>query len=292
MSAVEVAELVDHLARGRQWAADCGIEFQASGYTARMRWEYAETAFPCAVCGADVLPGRLTVKRAHVACVPAADWVRDGFEASDSASGRWHRDTIRATKLKGDASTSTPTAASAAKALAKVDPLKAPRFTVSGVDAGGPLAQAARAWSMAAEVARSGAHAVPTVKAPAKPKAAPKPKTAKDWRTWSPEPKAEPVAEVVYRDVPAVAEPVAERLERVARVVDHFAPTVVIESVPVLPAAVEEWLGRLVFGPKADYARAYVAHLLSGAPAPEDPGAEWAEKARKRAVRVVAQVTR
>ncbi len=283
-----------HLERGITWAADCGVPFQASGYTARMRWEYAEAAFPCTVCGVEIPAGRLAVRNSHVACIPAADWVRDGFEASDGASGRWHRDTIRATKRKGDASTRTPGAAAAAKALAKVDPLKAPRFAVKGVaDPGpnpfaqpgakvakceGPLAQAARAWSMAAEVARAGA--------PAEKAKVPPVKRA---------PKAEPVApavpDVVYVDVPAVAEPVAERPEQVARVVDHFAPTVapvvVVESVPVLPAAVEEWLGRLVYGEKAAYARAFALSVCCGAEAPADPGTEWAAKARKRLAKVV-----
>ena len=64
-----------------------------------------------------------------------------------------------------------------------------------------------------------------------------------------------------------------------AEVVDHAAST--------LPVKVEEWLDRLVYAPKADYARAYATHLLTGAPAPSDPGAEWAGKARARLERIV-----
>lgn len=57
------------------------------------------------------------------------------------------------------------------------------------------------------------------------------------------------------------------------------------------PREVCDWLSRLVHEPKREYARAYCAHVLDGAPAPADPGADWAVKARKRADRVLAGVS-
>jgi hypothetical protein len=56
-----------------------------------------------------------------------------------------------------------------------------------------------------------------------------------------------------------------------------------------LPEWAEEWLARLEYEAKRDYARQYLDHLLNGAPAPTDPRAEWADKARKRADRLRKQ---
>ena len=50
----------------------------------------------------------------------------------------------------------------------------------------------------------------------------------------------------------------------------------------VLPEPVCEYLMRLVHGPKADYASAYAYHVVHGHPAPDDPGTEWAIKARRK----------
>jgi hypothetical protein len=49
-----------------------------------------------------------------------------------------------------------------------------------------------------------------------------------------------------------------------------------------LPAPVLEYLCRLVFGDKADYAAAYAYAVHRGGPAPADPGTDWARKARTR----------
>jgi hypothetical protein len=57
-----------------------------------------------------------------------------------------------------------------------------------------------------------------------------------------------------------------------------------------LPAPVAEWLGRLVHVPKREYAAAYCAHRLWGEDAPADPGTPWAEKARRRADKVLSAV--
>jgi hypothetical protein len=49
-----------------------------------------------------------------------------------------------------------------------------------------------------------------------------------------------------------------------------------------LPGAVLEYLLRLVFGQKADYAAEYAYHVCQGAPCPQDPGTDWARKARSK----------
>lgn len=66
---------------------------------------------------------------------------------------------------------------------------------------------------------------------------------------------------------------------------------------PVVPArahldenvrdALVAWCDRLIYGPKALYAAAYVEHLVDGAPEPEDPGTEWAAKVRRRAAWII-----
>jgi hypothetical protein len=48
------------------------------------------------------------------------------------------------------------------------------------------------------------------------------------------------------------------------------------------PAWADDYLNRLVYPPKRDYAVAWLEHTLNGAPAPADPGAEWADKVRRR----------
>lgn len=42
------------------------------------------------------------------------------------------------------------------------------------------------------------------------------------------------------------------------------------------------YLERLVFAEKLTYAAAYAAHVTDGAPCPDDPGTEWARKARSK----------
>lgn len=49
-----------------------------------------------------------------------------------------------------------------------------------------------------------------------------------------------------------------------------------------LPGAVLEYLVRLVFGEKADYAAAYALHVWTGTECPTDPGTDWAGKARHK----------
>lgn len=92
-----------------------------------------------------------------------------------------------------------------------------------------------------------------TAKASAAPKRAPKP---------------QPVAPKTEKPTAAVVEPVA-------------APRA------DLPSDVAEWLERLVFAAKRDYAEAYARHRCQGFPAPADPGTEWAHKARRGVDRLV-----
>lgn len=80
---------------------------------------------------------------------------------------------------------------------------------------------------------------------------------------------------------PAKAAPKAKAAVKVAPVLATVEPLHA-----ALPAHVEEWIGRLVYQPKADYARAYAEHVLCGRKAPADPGAEWADKVRRRFGRV------
>ena len=49
-----------------------------------------------------------------------------------------------------------------------------------------------------------------------------------------------------------------------------------------LPDEVVDYLLRLVYGTKLDYASEYAWHLWQGAPAPADPGTDWAGKARHK----------
>lgn len=53
-----------------------------------------------------------------------------------------------------------------------------------------------------------------------------------------------------------------------------------------LPAWATEYLGRLVYAAKRDYAEAWLRHVLHGAPEPADPGRDWARKVRDRVERL------
>jgi hypothetical protein len=58
---------------------------------------------------------------------------------------------------------------------------------------------------------------------------------------------------------------------------------------PVIPEVMAQYLARLVYVPKAVYARAVIAHLYCGAPEPEAPDAEWAAKVRAKIERLSAR---
>lgn len=66
---------------------------------------------------------------------------------------------------------------------------------------------------------------------------------------------------------------------------------------PIAPAAgtwsdpVVEYLERLVFAPKRDYAAAWAAFLFDGAARPADPGTLWAEKVRAKFDRLAPALT-
>ena len=63
---------------------------------------------------------------------------------------------------------------------------------------------------------------------------------------------------------------------------DRCEPEPETDEPAALPGDVLEYLLRLVFGAKADYAAAYAWHLWHGAAAPADPGTDWAAKARHK----------
>lgn len=57
------------------------------------------------------------------------------------------------------------------------------------------------------------------------------------------------------------------------------------------PQVASDYLARLVYAPKRDYAAAYLAHILDGAPMPEHPGTEWADKVRTKVARILSLAT-
>lgn len=67
-------------------------------------------------------------------------------------------------------------------------------------------------------------------------------------------------------------------------------PTAQVAACPTvgawLPTWAVEYLRRLVFAPKRDYAAAWIAHVVRGQEAPADPGAEWADKVRARVAKL------
>lgn len=72
-------------------------------------------------------------------------------------------------------------------------------------------------------------------------------------------------------------------------VVDMVRPPVEVNSTERqsdLPEWAADYLGRLVYEAKRDYAAAWIAHRLTGAPMPVDPGAEWADKVRARVAKL------
>lgn len=52
------------------------------------------------------------------------------------------------------------------------------------------------------------------------------------------------------------------------------------------PAWADEYLNRLVYKPKRDYAVKWLEHVLEGTSAPADPGHEWAHKVRARVAKL------
>jgi hypothetical protein len=58
--------------------------------------------------------------------------------------------------------------------------------------------------------------------------------------------------------------------------------------VPNTPSSdtLDAYLGRLIYGPKKDYAAALAAHLQAGAPRPDDPGKDWARKVETKLERL------
>lgn len=61
-----------------------------------------------------------------------------------------------------------------------------------------------------------------------------------------------------------------------------------VEDARELPQWAREYLARLVYEAKRDYAAQYIAHVLGVADAPEHPGAEWADKVHARVERLAS----
>ena len=55
----------------------------------------------------------------------------------------------------------------------------------------------------------------------------------------------------------------------------------------VFPEPIADFLARLVYETKREYATAYAAHRCHGTPLPADPGTDWAMKARVKVDRLV-----
>lgn len=95
-----------------------------------------------------------------------------------------------------------------------------------------------------------------------------------------------PVAQPITQPPPD-PQPEPEPAPRPAAVV---ASPVSAQTPPVageLPAPVVEWLGQLVYTPKRDYAAEYAAARIAGAELPDDPGTDWARKARQKVDRLL-----
>lgn len=101
-----------------------------------------------------------------------------------------------------------------------------------------------------------------------------------------------------YKDIrtnPAYIAAKERNKAEVRNVTDHFAKTPKVPARPSIPARpasdlptwATEWLAGLVFETKRHYAEQFLRHLLLGEPAPQCPGTEWADKARRRAERLV-----
>jgi hypothetical protein len=101
-------------------------------------------------------------------------------------------------------------------------------------------------------------------------------------------------AEKAARDRRRGPAPVVEAAT-VAEIEEALAPVAMpspVVAAPVAsgttwPAAVVDYLARLVFEPKQLYAAAVALAMIEGGPMPEDPGTEWAEKARRKLDRLV-----
>lgn len=283
----------DVMERGKQWANDCGVEYRASGSDANFgHWSYMEHEGPCEQCGEMIPAGRLVVglashgQHTHVAC--AAPIRTSGLGYGEC--GKLDR------SLRGTKHESTPKAA--AKYLSKLDPKSCPRFTITPTTAvtSTPemreLVAAGKGFAARREVfvaegqpqAAPAAKVAPKVRKPAAPKVADVPAPVVDARELE---CCQPCARAgrwtnkyVGAECPSCADMGAAK---------PAAPAPSSVDVPgELPSCVAAWLERLVYGPKKDYARAWAEHTFCGGPMPADPGAPWAEKARRRMEYVLA----
>lgn len=179
-----------------QWEQQTGVPAFTSGTIDGQQWEYATSARDCGICG-DVIPvGRVSVRAPIVADNSAMGWChvrcvtwRHERECSyEHRAGHWHAATNRELRMRGDIGSGTPSPKAAATQLAKVDPVKAPRFSVTvcpeadrvpgyaGTKGYGkllPLVDAVGAYVVRQDVARASGAPAPAVK-PRKRSSAPK----------------------------------------------------------------------------------------------------------------------
>lgn len=175
-----------------EWSAQSGARADEAGLIDGRTWRYSHRVETCGVCAQTIPVGRVSVellKRdnagiglAHVKCVR---WVHDRPCSPEHHAGHWHDKTDRALRLKGDLP-SQPSPKGAATQLGKIDPVKAPRFTVKvatehtpghqGTKGYGkllPLVDAVGAYVLRQDAARASGTPAPVERKPRKP-AAPK----------------------------------------------------------------------------------------------------------------------
>lgn len=179
-----------------QWEQQTGVPGQVTAGTIDGReWRYAAEPRPCGVCGDVILVGRVSVHApivadnsamgwCHVRCVT---WRHERGCSSEHMAAHWHDKTDRALRQRGDLP-AHPTPKGAATVLGKIDPAKAPRFTVAvcpeadrvpgyaGTKGYGkllPLVDAVGAYVVRQDVARASGAPAPAVK-PRKRSSAPK----------------------------------------------------------------------------------------------------------------------
>lgn len=280
----------DVMERGKQWAADCGIEYRESDGENGARWKYLRDPAPCTVCEQTIPAGRLvwttlgTSLATHIACQSVPRALMGMLD-----TGKLDR------ALRGTKHETTPKAA--AKYLGKLDPRTCPRFTLT------PTTAVTSKPEMRDLVAAGKGFAMrrDAFVAEGMPQATPAPKVAPKVRKPAPvkvDPTPAPIVDVRELEI---CQPCARAGRWTNKYVGAECPScgdmgaaqtaelVKPADVPgELPSCVAAWLERLVYGPKKDYARAWAEHTFCGGPVPADPGAPWAEKARKRMEYVVA----
>jgi hypothetical protein len=291
----------------RQWCAEAGANLDDHGFEHGVEWRigpapaahsgtYAdhkpvmtEPVTSCAVCGATFGTGQTIVRTTKKEtwpwrCVKCFDWSVVTLEGTRSSR-----------RPTGPGYSRQPTITAAAKSLI-VAAQTAPRFKVTKPETF--TTDKKLAPLVAAVIVASGttvnesAPMQPTKKETTLMPRKPKPVTYMEVFTPKTNPADEMVAELVeaFKKTPEEAHAMVDEIcveeswPRPALIAPEPPPASPTRA--SLPEWAEEWLAGLVYEAKRDYARQYLEHILCGAPAPANPGAEWADKARKRADRL------